>query len=123
MVLWGVRAATPPCPPGHHVKAKPMLMLLVERNVPKKTYAIATCDVLGLEAPVLSSVTEMAENEVPIVLMMFLYEARARACARAPRTEASSAQLGTHFCQRVKHPRRTIKVRRRRGRPLSPGLK
>ena len=33
---------------------------------------------LGFEDPVLSSLTESGQSGVPIVLMMFLYEARAR---------------------------------------------
>ena len=46
-----------PCPPSHHVKTKPMLMLLIETNV-RKTYVIATRDVFrGLEGPVLFSLT------------------------------------------------------------------
>ena len=36
-----------------------------------------------------------AQSGVPIVLMMLLYEARAR--THTPRTGASSAQLGPHF--------------------------
>ena len=34
----------PPCPPSHHVKAKPVLMLLIERDV-GKIYVIPTWDV------------------------------------------------------------------------------
>ena len=37
--------------------------------------------------------SQLSQNEVPIVPMMFLYEAR----ARAPCTGTSSAQLGPHF--------------------------
>ena len=60
-----------------------MLMLLIETNV-RKTYVIATRDVFrGLEGPVLFSLLKTAQNEVPIVPMMFLYEARARASYRS----------------------------------------
>ena len=39
--------------------------------------------------------SQSCQNGVPIVQLMFLYKARAR--ARAPRTGTSSAQLGLHF--------------------------
>ena len=60
MFFWGLHwvFTAPSCPPSHHVKTKPMLMLLIETNV-RKTYVIATQDVLrGLEGPVLFSLTE-----------------------------------------------------------------
>ena len=44
---------------------------------------------LGFEDPVLSSLPESGHDAVPIVLMMFLYE--------APLSGTSAAQLGPHF--------------------------
>ena len=47
----------PPCPPSHHAKAKPLLMLLTERNVRKICSCYLGC-FSGLEGPVLSGLTE-----------------------------------------------------------------
>ena len=57
-VLWVcVWVFAAPCPPRHNVKAKPMLMLLIERHV-LKTYVLAIWNFFGLEGPVLSRLTE-----------------------------------------------------------------
>ena len=50
--------------------------------------------------------SQSCQNGFPIVQLMFLYEAR----ARAPRTRASAAQLGTQFGLRIKNLRKPIKV-------------
>ena len=67
----------PPCPPSHHVKAKPtpaLRMLPIKRHV-RKEYVLATWDVfVGLQALVLSGLSENNPKRVPIVLMMFLYQ-------------------------------------------------
>ena len=51
--------------------------------------------------------SQSCQNGFPIVQLMFLYEAG----ARAPRTETSAAQLGTHFgffgARRTQKPKET----------------
>ena len=70
----------PSCPPSHHVKTKPMPMLLIETNV-RKTYVIATRDVFrGLEGPVLFSLTKKGPKMSQLCRRCFCTR-RARACA------------------------------------------
>ena len=94
-----------PCPRSHHVKAKPMLMLLIERNVRKIRSSYLGCFELW-NIPVLSSLIENETKTVP-------------SCADGVPVRGSragtgtSSQLGAHFgflrTRKVKKPRRAVK--------------
>ena len=93
-----------------------MLMLLIETNV-RKTYVIATQDVFrGL-----FSLTENGPKWGPNCAD----DVSVRG-ARAPRTEASSAQLGTHFgligTRTVKSPEQAALPPWSRAEPVSRAL-